>query len=208
VISFKFHNEKIDALSAYSEEKGAFIIVNDDPSVSEERKIFSAVHELGHLIFHRDAYRKDPSELTYSKKRLETDERVADMFASYFLIPRNQLKAYRKSFQSVPRSLTSIHDLKKKFGVSAKAVNYALYQEKYIDHHSYNYYNKRIEELAGANQEPSPISPIEKNKKIRTILRNLFTEEKITTNKVAELLFLDDKEARLLVKRWSDDYLD
>ncbi|MCL4419466.1 ImmA/IrrE family metallo-endopeptidase, partial [Patescibacteria group bacterium] len=36
----------------------SFILLNDNPKISEERKIFSVMHELGHLIFHRGEYAK------------------------------------------------------------------------------------------------------------------------------------------------------
>lgn len=54
IIAEKVDNMRLDALSAYSKDKGAFIFINDRHDIPEERKIFSLVHELGHLIMHRD----------------------------------------------------------------------------------------------------------------------------------------------------------
>jgi Zn-dependent peptidase ImmA (M78 family) len=208
VIALRLSNSKIDALSAYSEDKGAFIIINDDPEIPEERKIFSAVHELGHLIFHRDDYSKEPGELAYTKSRKNINEKMANTFASYFLIPRDQLKSYRKPFIRFVNSFGDLFKIKQKFGVSALALINALREENYIDGQNYGYLSKRLVNAGYQEKEPHPIPNIEKNQKMFSILRKLYFEEKITTNKVAELLSLKDKEARLLVKGWAEDYGD
>jgi hypothetical protein len=52
--------------------------------------------------------------------------------------------------------------------------------------------------------EPSPIEPLEKNQKLNFILKDLFLKEEITVNKVAEVLNLDTRSARILTKEWSD----
>jgi Zn-dependent peptidase ImmA (M78 family) len=67
----------------------------------EERKIFSVIHELGHLIFHRDEYNKGTMGLIYKDYKKDINEKVANTFANYFLIPREILKdgAYKFYFR-------------------------------------------------------------------------------------------------------------
>lgn len=63
------------------------IAVNTWDRISVERRIFSAVHELGHLIADADDYDVDQMD---EDKPTETR---ADRFASYFLMPENAFKA-------------------------------------------------------------------------------------------------------------------
>ncbi len=205
VIAIKFDDKKIDALSAYSEDKGAFIITNDDPEIPEERKVFSAVHELGHLIFHRDDYGQEPEKLSYSNSRSSINEKIANTFASHFLIPRNQLRGYKKYFRGFVTNFTEIYRMKKDFGVSAFALLLALKDEGYMDQKNYGFLIKRLKELGFGEKEPHPIMPIEKNERMKSILRRLYLSDEITTNRVAEMLSLNDKEARLLVRAWADE---
>jgi Zn-dependent peptidase ImmA (M78 family)/predicted transcriptional regulator len=195
----------IDAFSAFSEEKGAFIIINDNPEIPEERKIFSTVHELGHLIFHRDDYTKKPDELAYSKSRRNVNEKIANTFASYFLIPRNQLRDYKKFFRGFVSSFSDINRIKKAFGVSASALMLALKEEGYIDQKNYGYLRKRLNELGFKETEPYPIDPIEKNERIKSILRRLYVERKISIDTVADLLLLNDRDLSSLKKSWDDE---
>jgi Zn-dependent peptidase ImmA (M78 family) len=205
VVAIRLGDKNIDVLSAFSEDKGAFIVMNDHPDIPEERKIFSTLHELGHLIFHRDDYTREPGELAYSKSRSNINEKIAHTFASYFLIPRNHLRGYKKYFRGFVSNFSDIFRIKKEFGVSASALMLAIKDEGYIDQKNYGYLKKRLNEMGYEEKEPHPIPTIEKNEKMKSILRRLFLEEKVTTNKVAELLSLNDKEARLLVKAWAEE---
>ena len=56
IIALDYDNLDLDAISAYSNDKGAFIFINDSKEIPEERKLFSLMHEYAHLIFHRDMY--------------------------------------------------------------------------------------------------------------------------------------------------------
>jgi Zn-dependent peptidase ImmA (M78 family) len=206
VLALRLDNLNIDGLSAYSEDKGAFIVINNHPDIPEERKIFSALHELGHLIFHRDDYDSEPGELAYSKSRSNINEKVANTFASYFLIPRHQLRGYKRSFRGFVGNFSDIFEVKKEFGASAMALLIALKDEGYIDQKNFGFLFNKLKQTGFDKTEPHPVPPIKKNKKLESVLRRLYLDEKVTTNKVAELLLLNDKEARLLVKAWAEEY--
>lgn len=77
--------------------------------------------------------------------------------------------------------------------------------EGYIDQKNYGFLKKRLNEMGFEEKEPHPLSPIKKNQRIKSTLKRLYLDEKVTTNKVAELLSLTDKEARLLVKTWAEE---
>ncbi|MBI3927813.1 MAG: ImmA/IrrE family metallo-endopeptidase [Armatimonadetes bacterium] len=46
-----------------------------------ERRIFTAAHELGHLLLHKDAYQLDQAQ------EVKQEEVEANCFAGYFLMP-------------------------------------------------------------------------------------------------------------------------
>jgi Zn-dependent peptidase ImmA (M78 family)/DNA-binding XRE family transcriptional regulator len=196
---------KIDALSAYSEEKGAFIFLNDHREIPEERKRFSAVHELGHLIFHRDEYSNDHSALTYSNARKEINEKVAMLFASYFLIPRELLQEYAYRFKGFV-TIQTILDLKQQFFVSAEALMMALLDEGYISQQVYGSLRKKLREQGYVDKEPAPIDYIPKNRKLMHFVRQAYLEERITINKVCEILNCSLQAARETIKGWYGEY--
>lgn len=86
VIAMPVHSEAFFGLSIAKESGGPAIAVNTWDRISVERWIFSAVHELGHLVLHLSGYNgKDELEDTQ-------EEKEADTFASHFLMPRALFK--------------------------------------------------------------------------------------------------------------------
>ena len=70
-------------LSVSGHDKGPAVIVNVWERISVERWIFSAAHELGHLLLHLDTYNVDEN---YENPSEEVE---ANIFASYFLMPES-----------------------------------------------------------------------------------------------------------------------
>ncbi len=68
-------------LSVGRADGGPAVVVNTWNRISVERWIFSAVHELGHLVLHLDAYDVDRSD------EEDGQEREANRFAAAFLMP-------------------------------------------------------------------------------------------------------------------------
>lgn len=69
-------------LSVGKKDGGPAIIVNTGDRISIERQIFSVAHELGHLLMHLNSYEAS----TYEEN--EDEEKEANEFASYFLMPK------------------------------------------------------------------------------------------------------------------------
>ncbi len=75
-------SEDFFGLSMGSADGGPLIVVNVWDRISVERWIFTAVHELGHLLLH-------PSSYDVSESREDgMEEQEANIFASYFLMPQ------------------------------------------------------------------------------------------------------------------------
>ena len=68
-------------LSVGKGDGGPAVVVNTWDRISVERWIFTAAHELGHLLLHPSEYRRDATEMR------SEPEREADAFASEFLMP-------------------------------------------------------------------------------------------------------------------------
>lgn len=67
-------------LSIMENDGGPAIVVNIYNKITVERRIYSAAHELGHLMLHPEAY--DVNKIENNEK----EEKEADIFASHFLM--------------------------------------------------------------------------------------------------------------------------
>jgi Zn-dependent peptidase ImmA (M78 family) len=68
-------------LSVAPQDGGPAVVVNIWERISVERWIFSAVHELGHLLLHLDSFNVE------LEKENPEEEKEADLFAAHFLMP-------------------------------------------------------------------------------------------------------------------------
>lgn len=106
-------------LSVGPEDSGPAVVVNTWDRISVERWIFTAVHELGHLLLHPTEYQREATELP------ATAEREADIFASEFLMPQKAFEAEWNGTSGHPL-LLRVLKVKRIFGVSYKTVLYRL----------------------------------------------------------------------------------
>lgn len=189
------------AASAFSHEDGAFIYVNDDRSIPEERKIFSLIHELAHLVLHRDRYSHADSELKYASRRKDINERVANHFASCFLLPRHKLEQDMKIIGKDLHYSTIIY-LKQKYRVSFQAVLMALRNYDLLSPDKSNKFFARLNFQDMMQREPEPLPYFEKNQRYILYLRKLYCNGELGVNKVAEYLDLPLVEARKVVREW------
>ncbi len=104
-------------LSVAAEDGGPAIIVNNWPRLAVEHWIFSAVHELGHLVLHRPAY------VTAEESEDVDEEKEAEVFASHFLMPH---EAFLKEWNDARGHslINRVVKVKRIFKVSWRAVVY------------------------------------------------------------------------------------
>lgn len=128
-------------LGAYLREEGnAGIILNSQRSLGMQR--FTAAHELGHFQLNHQSsadgenmLRRGPIASDYSKKVPE-QEREADAFASYFLLPDyliKEQKALQKWSSSDISNPLTVYQASLRFGASYKATVYALTRMKLVN---------------------------------------------------------------------------
>lgn len=101
--------------------RGAVIVVNVAPHISVERCLFSAAHELGHLVLHHQDYRQD--EVDENKAH----EKEADTFAAHLLMPQAAFEREWAKYSGL-RFVERVLAVKAWFGVSYKTVLYRLYE--------------------------------------------------------------------------------
>lgn len=106
-------------LSVAAEDGGPAIVLNTWERIPAERQLFTAAHELGHLVLHLEAY-------DVAQGREEASQELeADTFAAHFLMPEPLFQREWERGEGLPfveRVLATKHALR----VSYKAVLYRL----------------------------------------------------------------------------------
>jgi Zn-dependent peptidase ImmA (M78 family) len=205
-------------LSVAKEDGGPAIIVNVWERISVERWIFSAAHELGHLLLHLDAYNIEESAED------EAQETEANVFASYFLMPEKAFKSewddtYGLSF------VNRVLKVKRIFQVSYKTVLYRLSESEgsAIWGIFQNAYKLRTGKTLSITDEPEALSPDKfqsspeamrsqepdslspsyfMEDRLSRLVRNAIEKDEITMSRGAEILRLDLESMREIVSSW------
>jgi Zn-dependent peptidase ImmA (M78 family)/plasmid maintenance system antidote protein VapI len=202
VISTKFLNESFFGASSFSEKFGSFIFVNSYEKISEERQIFTLFHEFGHLLFHQSDYKKSDYNPYYGGTG-DIKEKIVNSFAGYFLLPRNLVKEYIDS----RGKNVDIIEMKQYFKVSIQTLYIALKNYNYISQKQYSEFWKKVNMNDWKKNEPKPIDITDlndKNYKLSSNLKKLYSNDEISANKVSQVLDIDLIETRKLLKKWSD----
>lgn len=202
-------------LSVSEQDRGPAIIVNCWERISVERWIFSALHELGHLVLHLGAYSVD-------KKNEEADQELeANAFAATFLMPPVMFEKEFKNSSGLSLYDQVLH-LKRIFKVSWKTVLMNLKErdpdvwERFLQEHK-----RRHKRVLSAKAEVEPLSheafcsvlSSEEPKhldesdlietRLKTLVRRGLEEGKISQAYAAELLGIDLLGMRDLQQMWA-----
>ncbi len=119
VIPHPVASDAFFGLSVAAEAGGPAVVVNTWDRIPVERWIFTAAHELGHLVLHREAY-----DVTAIGERPE-EETQANQFASHFLLPE---PGFRSEWEETAGMdpVDRILKVKRMFRVSYRTVFYRL----------------------------------------------------------------------------------
>lgn len=196
-----FKNDDFFACSSYSEDKGCFIIINDSKNISEERKIFSLFHEYAHLIFNRNQYKFESQSNVYNYGRSDVNEKIANTFAGYFLLPRYLVEQY------IQTNGYNLIKMKHYFKVSAQSLVFNLRNYNLIDADQSQKMNSYLYNKEQKKAEPHPMEmmPIEdKNYRLINQLKTLYFQDEISVSKISQILGLEVQDTRNLLKKWRD----
>jgi Zn-dependent peptidase ImmA (M78 family)/DNA-binding XRE family transcriptional regulator len=119
VFTPKLASEGFFGLSVAESDGGPAVVVNVWERLSVERWIFTAAHELGHLLLHLDAYDVEQTDEN------DAQEKEADTFASFFLMPEKLFDDEFEEARGLPL-VKLVFKLKRIFRVSWKSVLYRI----------------------------------------------------------------------------------
>lgn len=206
-------------LSVSEQDGGPAVAVNVWERISVERWIFSAAHELGHLLMHLDAYSVNESQEN------ESQETEANIFASYFLMPE---KAFHSEWDDTYglAFVDRVLKVKRIFQVSYKTVLYRLserdggsiwgkFQAAYKSRTGktlkitdepealppHSFLQSMSEVLR--SQEPDSLSASDFiEDRLSKLVRHAIERNEITLSRGAEILRLDLEDMRERVSSW------
>lgn len=119
VLSVNMATDAFLGLSVSEEDGGPAVVVNTWERLPVEHWIFSAAHELAHLLLHLQAYKVD------EELEDKDEERDADAFASYFLMPDAVFRREWEATVGLPL-FDRVLKVKRVFRVSWRTVLYRL----------------------------------------------------------------------------------
>ncbi|NLV97974.1 MAG: ImmA/IrrE family metallo-endopeptidase [Desulfovibrionales bacterium] len=208
VLPLTMASDSFFGLSVGEEDSGPAVGVNVWERISVERRIFSAAHELGHLMLHPQAY--DITNVDENKE----EEREADCFAGHFLMPN---KGFRKEWNEAA-GLHFVHrvfKVKRIFRVSYKTVLVRLLEEGAVDKSVWKKFNRAYQQLFNRSlsfkAEPMGIDPAEPfglqkfdfyEDRFKLLTREAVEKDKISLSRGAEMLGIGIEEMQDLLQHW------
>lgn len=224
ILTLAMASEDFFGLSVAANGGGPAVVVNNWERISVERRIFTAAHELGHLLLHGDAYRLEEAE------EQKQEEMEANTFASYFLMPEKVFSKEWRDASGLPL-LDRVYKVKRMFRVSYKTVLYRVGQHADVGqaiwakfNWAYNSQNRKslqkTEEPfpidgdefrrsfpeANRAREPETLSPVDfAEDRLYSLVRRGLEQGRVSVSRSAEILGLDLVEMRSLAASWVGD---
>lgn len=209
VLALPYSSDAFNGLSVGAEDQGPAVIINTWDRITIERQIFSAAHELGHLLMHLGDYNGEP--LAEDKKQ----ESEADTFASYFLMPETGFDDEWKDTAGMS-FIDRIMKLKSIFKVSYATVLFRLKEKNVVDDHIWaNFkimfkrrYNRPLsnkEEPFPETHEPFGLKPFDffADRYVR-LVREAVEKELVSISKAAELMNFSSEQMLERISEWEN----
>lgn len=224
VMTPKLASDGFFGLSIADADGGPAVVVNTWDRISVERWIFTAAHELGHLLLHLASY--DVNETDEDREQ----EGEADVFAGYFLMPEKTFGAELAESRGLPL-VDRVFKLKRIFRVSYRTVLYRMGQglspedrKKLWIRFNTDYKRRFDRSLARADEpdglmpdafhgsppgrgadEPERLLPSDfVEDRLSRLVREAIEKEAITLGRAAEILDLGIEEMRDLTASWAE----
>ncbi len=223
VYSVQVANDAFMGLSVAEEDGGPAVIVNTWDRLPVETWIFSAAHELGHLLLHLSSY--DVNQ----EQEDEEQEQEADQFASHFLMPEAVFRREWEEAAGLPL-VDRVLKVKRVFRVSWRTVLYRVAERHPEDQRFlvWKRFNKEYKRQKGrallkhdepyaitreiyhgphgirpVGAEPAGMEPHDfKENRLSRLVRKAVEEEIISLSRGAEILQMPLQEMRDLSASW------
>jgi Zn-dependent peptidase ImmA (M78 family)/transcriptional regulator with XRE-family HTH domain len=188
--------EEFFGLSEYSDNLPPTIGINHSKDISIERKIFTIAHEFGHILLHKNSFRSD------EKLEIQREEKEADEFASYLLLPQEGFdKEWKKriGFLFIDRVI----QIKRIFKVSYMTILTRLNQNKKIKYNPFAVFKKNYTQKLSKKSEPEGLTEYDfSEERFPRLVQEAVLQDKISLSRGSELLNLSNSEMRKLVNEW------
>ena len=217
----KVASDAFFGLSVGPDSGGPAVVVNTWDRISVERWIFSAAHELGHLILHLGSF-----DVSQTDEPAD-EERQANAFASAFLMPDDIFwKEWNETYGMA--LVDRVLKVKRMFRVSYRTVLYRLsqrqprqntiwakFQTDYQRRYGRTLLRKDEPDALAAHAfrdgfpedrragEPEQLSPVDfEESRLSRLVRRAVEQEAISLGRGAEILGLSLSEMRDLAASW------
>lgn len=212
-------SEAFFGLSVAEEDGGPAIVVNCNPQISVERWIFSASHELGHLVLHRGSYQAD------EKEEIDEEEHEADRFAGHLLMPDSAFDVVWNDSKGL-HPVDRVVKVKRHFTVSYKTVLRRLIDTSRTTTEVWKSFATLFKKRTGRSlkghheMEPASASTFRASfadeperlnhldfqpERLARLVREALDQELISTSRAADILGISLQEMRDLQAAWIDD---
>lgn len=206
-------------LSIGEKDGGPAIGVNTAKNISIERQIFTAAHEMAHLLLHKESFK---GELIDDDRN---EEKEANIFASYFLMPQERFKIEVEKYRDL-HSVQMVLAIKRIFKVSYRTVLMRFVDEGMADSNVYLQFALGFKRLYGGNlkghfepealtsydeytadQEPEgPVRAEIVGSRLNGLVRKALEKDMISLSRAAEILDKTDIEMRELAVSWKESF--
>ncbi len=164
-------SEGFEGLSGTVEGK-PFIVLNKN--VTDDRKRFTATHELAHII------------LDIDKKDLSKKEKICHSFAGAFLISKKALEELLGHRNKI--ALNELVNVKEQYGISMQAIMAREYFLGFITEYNYTNFNIYFKKMGYRKKEPGKYNIKESSDRFKQLIYRAVAEEAISIGKAASLV--------------------
>lgn len=207
VYPFTYASDSFFGLAVNDEMYGPAVVVNNWEKISVERQIFSAAHELGHLLMHFKSFSVNEDS------ECEREENEANNFASYFLLPDSGFKKEWYEANGL-HPVDRVMKVKRIYRVSYKTILYRLIENKMADEHIWSRfaaaYQGRYKRRLQFKEEPLPSAePFGMERfdfyedRLSKLVKQAVEVEAISVSRGAEILKISIEEMRDLLQESS-----
>ncbi len=189
--------QEVSGFSAFGEELGGVLFVNAGHPV--ERRSFTALHEMAHLVFHRREYQHP-----VRKKRGDPKEKAANHFAGAVLLPREvlerELRPLRRS--SIPELL--LQDMKWRYHVSMRTILLRAEQIGLLPRGQAGKQIGYLKKKYGTDYEPPDLPEPKGLTRLKRLVFEALAGEKITVSRASEILGSPLAEVQATLTQWTE----
>lgn len=204
---FEHDGKGLEGLSTIQGEM-ILVMLRDRKKVIE-RTIFSAAHELGHLVLHTHLFTNNDQDVELDTKRYEDE---ANKFAGNFLVPSDELvRVWREERLNRLSLFNALILLKRVFHVSFHCLYHRVTELKLHPRIDAAIFINQIKQQLGFigpakmdDLEPDPLKPdvLYRTTRFSRLVRSAYLQELIGMSKVAEMFQVPVNRAQEITADW------